>query len=59
MKWKPGPVVIAVLAAGVVGAWTVIALVVFYDVALAPIDVAVNMAAFMSLAGWWTERMSR
>jgi hypothetical protein len=48
-----------VFIAGMLGSWAVIALVVFYGVRLAPVDVAVNLAAFMTLAGWWTERMKR
>lgn len=59
MQWKPGPVVMAVFVAGVLCVWAVFALVVFYNLALEPIDVAVNTAAFMTLAGWWTERMGR
>lgn len=54
--WKPGPVVTAVFVAGVIGVWVVVALWLFYDVRLDPVDVALNMAVFTTLAGWWTER---
>lgn len=56
-NWKPGPIVMAVFIAGVIGVWVVVALRVFYDIALHPVDVALNMAVFMTVAGWWTERM--
>lgn len=56
-KWMPGPVVIAVFVAGVIGVWVVVALWWFYGVVLEAVDVALNMAVFMTLAGWWTERM--
>jgi hypothetical protein len=49
----------SVCVAGVVGVWVVVALRIFYDLALEPVDVALNMAAFMTLAGWWTERQGR
>jgi hypothetical protein len=47
----------AVFISGVIGVWVVVALYLFYDVALDPVDVALNMAMFMTAAGWWTERM--
>lgn len=58
-RWKPGPVVMAVFIAGVLGVWAVVGLVIFYDLLLEPVDVALNMAVFMTLAGWWTEHMGR
>lgn len=54
-QWKPGPVVWAVFIAGLICVWVVIALHEFYDVVLEPVDVALNTAAFMTLAGLWTE----
>lgn len=54
--WRPGPVVVAVFMAGVIGVWVVVSLRVFYGLALDPIDVALNLAIFMTVAGWWTER---
>lgn len=57
--WRPGPVVQAVFVAGLVCVWAVFSLVVFYDVDLQPVDVAVNSTVFIFLAAWWTERMSR
>jgi hypothetical protein len=58
-RWKPGPVVIAVFVAGVISVWVVVALYIFYDLVVEPVDVALNMAVFTTIAGWWTERMSK
>lgn len=49
----------AVFVAGVIGVWVVAALWIFYGLTLEPLDVALNMAVFTTLAGWWTERMGR
>ena len=56
---KPGPVVISVFVAGVIGVWVVTALYLFYDVVLDPVDVSLNMAVFMTLTGWWTELQAK
>lgn len=57
MNWKPGPVVWAVLGAGVISIWVVMALSVFYAIHLSPTEVAVNTVIFMVAVGWWTQVM--
>lgn len=56
-KLKPSPVVISVFMAGAIGVWIVIVMTLVYEIALDARDVAVNLVWFMTLAGWWTERM--
>lgn len=56
-RWKPGPVVISVLISGSIGLWVTFVVWQVYGVELHPVDVAWNMVLFMSLAGWWTDRM--
>lgn len=58
-RWKPGPVVAAVFVAGMIGVWVVVAIWLFYDVVIKPLDVALNLVTFMTLAGWWTEIRGR
>jgi hypothetical protein len=57
--WKPGPVVVAVFITGVLGVWVVLSLRLYYGVSLQGIDVALNLVVFMTLSGWWTDRMGR
>lgn len=58
-RWTPGPIVVVVFVAEIIGLWAVAALKYFYDITMDPIDVRLNMLLFTTGAAWWTEWMTK